>query len=151
MSDQVLFPYLQHCSGCFLQENACVGDSLILSIAKFLRAPILKSICEWLFLKMCLWNWEELKFIYKEFFNLIFKRRSKVQEKNMSCERALNFDHWKTFSENYEPMRGWSWLVYKFTKNHCCSQLFSEFIQTQNTYPNLKTTSKNQAKIFLVN
>ena len=75
MSDQVLFPYLQHCSGCFLQENACVGDSLILSIAKFLRAPILKSICEWLFLKMCLWNWEELKFIYKEFFNLILKNR----------------------------------------------------------------------------
>ena len=25
------------------------------------------------------------------------KRRSKVQEKNMSCERALNFDQWKTF------------------------------------------------------
>ena len=27
------------------------------------------------------------------------KRRSKVQEKIMSCECALNFDQWKTFSE----------------------------------------------------
>ena len=35
----------------------------------------------------------------------LIKRRSKVQEKNMSCERALNFDQRKTFSENYKPMR----------------------------------------------
>ena len=35
----------------------------------------------------------------------LIKRRSKVQEKNMSCERTLNFDQWKTFSENYRPMR----------------------------------------------
>ena len=28
------------------------------------------------------------------------KRRSKVQEKNMSCERALNSDQWKAFYEN---------------------------------------------------
>ena len=34
----------------------------------------------------------------------LIKRRSKVQEKKMSCERALNFEHWKTFSENYKPM-----------------------------------------------
>ena len=33
------------------------------------------------------------------------KRRLKVQEKNMSCEHALNFDQLKTFSENYKPMR----------------------------------------------
>ena len=32
----------------------------------------------------------------------LIKRRSKVQES--SCERALNFDQWKTFSENYKPM-----------------------------------------------
>ena len=37
----------------------------------------------------------------------LIKRRSKVQEKNMSCERGLNFDQWKTFSENYKPMRVW--------------------------------------------
>ena len=63
------------------------------------------------------------------------KRRSKVQEKNMSCERALNFDQWKTFSENYKPMRVWLWLVYKFTENYYPSRLFSEFIQTQKRYP----------------
>ena len=63
------------------------------------------------------------------------KRRSKVQEKNMSCERALNFNQWKTFSENYKPMRVWLWLVYKFTENYYPSRLFSEFIQTQKRYP----------------
>ena len=35
----------------------------------------------------------------------LIKRRSKVHEKNMSFERALNFDQWKTFSENYKSMR----------------------------------------------
>ena len=38
------------------------------------------------------------------FFGVLIKRRSKVQEKNMSCKRALNFDQWKTFSKNYKPM-----------------------------------------------
>ena len=33
----------------------------------------------------------------------LIKRRSKVHEKNI--ERALNFDQWKTFSENYKSMR----------------------------------------------
>ena len=35
----------------------------------------------------------------------------------MSCERAINFDQWKTFSEKYKPMRVLLWLVYKFTEN----------------------------------
>ena len=85
------------------------------------------------------------------------KRRSKVQEKNMSCERALYFDQWKTFSENYKPMRVWFWLVYKFTENYRRSWLFSEFIQTQkryptswqNAYPNLKTTWHVKLTFFL--
>ena len=63
------------------------------------------------------------------------KRRSKVQEKNMSCERALSFDQWKTFSVNYKPIRVWLWLIYKLTENYCHSQLFSKFIQTQKRYP----------------
>ena len=42
----------------------------------------------------------------------LIKRRSKVQEKNTSCERALNFDQWKTFSENYKPMRVWLWRLF---------------------------------------
>ena len=76
----------------------------------------------------------------------------------MSYERGLNFDQWKTFSENYQPMRVLSWLVYKFTENYCHLRLFSEFIQTQkrvsylswkNTYPNLKTTCHIKLKFFL--
>ena len=156
----------------------CWNFFLILSIAKFLRAPILKSICERLLLKMFSWNWEKLKFLHKVLFlnltikkvfstsiskqvsmfvfiswlvsfevcfyiqqyffgvvrnklqtlNIKIKRRSKVQEKNISCERPLNFDQPKTFSENYEPMRVWLWLVYKFTKNYCRSRFFSKFI-----------------------
>ena len=35
----------------------------------------------------------------------LIKRRSKVQESNMSCDCVLNFDQSKTFSENYKPMR----------------------------------------------
>ena len=86
----------------------------------------------------------------------LIKRRSKVQEKNMSCECALNFDQWKTFSENYKPMRVWSWLVYKFTENCQIYQLFSEFIQAKKRYPTLLTKYVSylgnswsyQAKIF---
>ena len=53
----------------------------------------------------------------------------------MPCERPLNFHQWKTFSENYKPMRVWLCLVYKFTENYYPSRLFSEFIQTQKRYP----------------
>ena len=34
-----------------------------------------------------------LEFAFTSLLGLI-KRRSKVQEKKMSCERALNFEHW---------------------------------------------------------
>ena len=64
----------------------------------------------------------------------LVKRSSEVQEKDISCERALNFDQWKTFSKNYKPMRVRLWLVYKFTKNNCGLQLFFEFIETQKSY-----------------
>ena len=63
------------------------------------------------------------------------KRRSKVQKSNMSCERALNSDQWKPFSEYSKPIRLWLWLIYKYTDNYCCSRLFSEFIETQRRYP----------------
>ena len=63
------------------------------------------------------------------------KEDQKFKKKNISCESASNFDQWKTFSENYKPMRVWLWLVYKFTENYCRSRLFSEFIQTQRKYP----------------
>ena len=32
----------------------------------------------------------------------LIKRRSKVEEKIMPCERPLNFDQWETFPENYK-------------------------------------------------
>ena len=79
--------------------------------------------------------WQEINFKHQISKEQLIKRRSKVQEKIMSCERALNFDQWKTFSENYNPMRVWLWHVYKFTDNGQIYQLFSEFIQTQKRYP----------------
>ena len=63
------------------------------------------------------------------------KRRSKVQEKNMSCDRALNFDQWKIFFENYKPMRVLLWLVYKFTKNCQIYRLFLR-VHSNARYPN---------------
>ena len=85
------------------------------------------------------------------------KEDQKFKKKNMSCERALNFDQWKTISENYEPVRVWLWLVYKFTYNYCRLRLFSKFIQTQevsylswpNMYPNMKTTFHIKLKFFM--
>ena len=53
----------------------------------------------------------------------------------MSSERALNFDQWKIFFENYKPIRVWLWLVYKFTKNNCRFWRFFVFIQTKRRYP----------------
>ena len=85
------------------------------------------------------------------------KRTLKFQERNMSCERALNFDQWKTSPENCKSMITWLWLVYKFTKNsqiptflqvHSYSKEVS-YISWQNTYPNLKTTCHIKLKIFL--
>ena len=86
----------------------------------------------------------------------IIKRRSEVQEKNMSCERALNSDQSKTFSENYTLMRVWLWLVYKFTENCQIYWLFSEFIQIilpllTKYLSSLGNYLSHQAKIFLVN
>ena len=63
------------------------------------------------------------------------KRRSKLQEKNMSCDRALNFDQWKIFFENYKPMRVLLWLVYKFTKNCQIYRLFLR-VHSNSRYPN---------------
>ena len=76
----------------------------------------------------------------------------------MSYERGLNFDQWKTFSENYKPMRVWLWLFYKiyrellslatFLRVHSNSEEVS-YLSWQNTYPNLKTTSHIKLDFFL--
>ena len=102
-------------------------------------------------------DWFPLKFVFTNNISFmcweIKKRRSKVQEKNMPYEHALNFDQWKTFSEHYKPMRVWLWRVYKFNENYCRSRLFSESIQTlyiwQSTYPNLKTIRHSKLKFSL--
>ena len=41
----------------------------------------------------------------------------------MSFERALNFGQRKQFSENFEPVRVWLRLVYKFTVNNLATFL----------------------------
>ena len=46
----------------------------------------------------------------------IIRTASKVQDKNISYERALNFEQWLTFSENYKSLRVWLLLVYKLTR-----------------------------------
>ena len=105
-------------------------------------------------------DWFPMKFVFihiQYFFDRVFlampntkyllesiKRRSKVQERNMSCECALNFDQWKIFSENYKLMRVWTWLVYNFSENYCHLRFFSEFIQTQKMY----STSVDKIRIL---
>ena len=70
---------------------------------------------------MCSWNGGKFKNFNNEFLNLHSKHflmqweiklqtenikgRSKVHQKNTLRKRALNFDQWKDFSENYKPMR----------------------------------------------
>ena len=99
------------------------------NFAKFLRTPFVHKTSGQLLIWTTASETSNTKYLE------LIKRRSKVQEKNMSCERALNFDQWKTFPENHKPMRVWLWLVYKFTENYCRFRLSSEFIQTQKSYP----------------
>ena len=99
------------------------------NFARFLRIPVVQNTSG----RPLLWKTAS-KTSNAKHLELI-KRRSKVQEKNLSCKRALNFDQSKTFSENCKPMRVWLWLVYKFTKNCLIYRLFSKFIQTKKRYP----------------
>ena len=99
----------------------------VFSSAKFSGTPFLQNTSGRLLL-------EKLTLNTKYLLELI-KRRSKVQETIMSCKRALSFDQWKRFSENYKPMRIWLWFVYQFTESYYPSWLFAEFIQTQKRYP----------------
>ena len=85
----------------------------------------------------------------------LIKRRSKVQENNLSCERSLYFDQWKTFSETYKPMKVWLWLIYgellslaTFLRVHSNLEEVS-YLSWQNTDPNLKPTCHIKLKFFL--
>ena len=64
----------------------------------------------------------------------LIKRRSKVHQRHMPREGGLSFDQWKTFTENYEPVRAWLWLVYKIAENKCSWRLFARFIQSYKRY-----------------
>ena len=69
----------------------------------------------------------------------------------MSCERALNFDHLKTFSENYKPMRVLLWLVYKFTKTNCRLQLSENLLLAKYLISVTATLSILKVKISFLN
>ena len=75
-----------------------------MNFANFLRTPLVQNTSG----RQLLWMTASKTWKTKE--DQKFKKR-------MLCEYALNFDQWKTFSENYKPMRVWLWLVYKFTEN----------------------------------
>ena len=128
------------CQGLFFNKVAALRSATLLkkrlwhrcfsvNFAKFLRIPFAQKTSG----RLLLWTIAS-ETLNTKYLDLI-KRRSKVQEKNKSCKRALNFDQWKTFSKNYKPMRVWLWLVYKFTKSCQIYRLFSEFIQTKKRYP----------------
>ena len=76
------------------------------NFAKFLRIYFIQNTSWWLLVWTTASETSHTKYLE------LIKRRSKVQEQNMSCERALNLDQWKTFSGNYKSMIVWLWLVY---------------------------------------
>ena len=87
------------------------------NFAKSLRTPMYRTHLDDCFSGRLLLKFQTYIYIYFKYISRVkIKRRSKVQEKNMSCERAWNFDQSKTFSEIYKPMIVWLWLVYKFNK-----------------------------------
>ena len=104
-------------------------------------------------------DWFPMKFVFTYNISLVwweikFKRRSKVQENNMSCERALNFDQWKIFSKNLSLIMA-CLQIYRELSNlptflgvHSNSKEVS-YLSWQNTYPNLKTTCHIKLKFFL--
>ena len=87
---------------------------------------------DWFPMKISL-VWWEINTNYE--ISRVNQKKIKSSRKEYVCERALNFDQWKTFSEKHKPVRVWFWLVYKFIENYCRSWLSSEFVQTQKRYP----------------
>ena len=97
--------------------------------------------------------WWEINPKNKYLLELI-KRRPKVQEQNMPFERGLNFDQWKTFSENYKQ---WEFDYGLFTNLlriivACDFWPTSEelsYLSWQNTCFNLSSTCHIKLKFFL--
>ena len=80
----------------FTRKHLCWSLFLIQNIAKFLRAPILKNICERLLLKMC-YETENLKIVHK--FPLEFVSTSQSIETH-GWERLLQFSLFNRYVEN---------------------------------------------------
>ena len=70
--DKEIYQYVNITWLLLTGQHLCWSLVLIVSIAEFFRATILKNICERLLLKMCSWNWENL-FIMS--FNFTLKNR----------------------------------------------------------------------------
>ena len=49
--------------------------------------------------------------------------KKKIRSSWKDGKHALNFDQWKTFHENYKPIRVCLWLLYKTTEK-CCGLWF---------------------------
>ena len=87
------------------------------------------SVLEYAFTYSVFWYIEKSNSNRKHLLEL-----SKVHQKNISSERALNFEESKRFSKT-NSIRFWLWPVCNITENSCCLRLFVDFIQTQKRYP----------------
>ena len=145
---------------------------------KFLRTPLLQNTSVRLLLIR--YNWKRMflwfyfcyftigflwSFIYiQNFFDvvrkklpLLFKRRLKVQDKNLSVNVLyLNSDQWKTFLKSigqwdlgYGLFTNLPRIIVAcdFSRVHSNSKELS-YLSWQNTYPNLKTACHIKLKFF---
>ena len=82
----------------------------------------------------------------------LIKRRSRAQEKNVSCEHALNFVQWKTNdSLNMACLQIYRecLLLATFLRVHWKSKEVS-YLSWQNMYPNFEATYYIKLKFFLL-
>ena len=118
---------------CEIEEN---GNSLFLFHCLF---PL-----EYAFTYSVFWHSEKSNFNRKYLLEL-----SKVHQKNISSERALNFEESKRFYKTNS--RFWLWPVCNITENSCCLRLFVDFIQTQKRYPiSLNKISIRSWKVLVI-
>ena len=81
-------------------------------------------ISQLVFHEVCIHIQYLLSVVRNKLQTLNILRTSKVQEKSMSCESALNFDWWKT-SENYTPMSQELLSLGTFLQVHSNSKRYS--------------------------
>ena len=74
-------------------KHLCWSLFSIQIIAKFLRAPILKNICERLLLKMCSRNWKILKNFIRS-FNFTLKKQVFLTSISETSECLFLFHDW---------------------------------------------------------